>query len=111
MPAWAQGTKVLNVALFPEPNALMIGAGSTVFTRNLLGDMLSHRINFAQFLITLEANGEGKGNEARDEGTHVLFVGPVGEARVAPRVELPVRRPQPPVGVREEGRPAVARPR
>ncbi len=46
VPAWAQGAKVLNLALFPEPNALMIGAGSTGPAQMVMGSVYESLLRY-----------------------------------------------------------------
>ncbi|MFM9927748.1 ABC transporter substrate-binding protein [Variovorax sp. H27-G14] len=44
--AWAQGAKTLNVALFPEPNALIAGAGSTGPSQMVIGNIYDGLLRF-----------------------------------------------------------------
>ncbi|MDB5732240.1 MAG: peptide transporter substrate-binding protein [Variovorax sp.] len=46
MPAWAQAAKTLNVALFPEPNALIAGAGSTGPAQMVIGNIYDGLLRF-----------------------------------------------------------------
>ena len=55
VPAWAQGAKVLNVALFPEPNALMIGAGSTGPAQMVMGSVYESLLRYDDKLKPLTA--------------------------------------------------------
>jgi len=46
LPAWAQASRVLNLAVFPEPNAVLIGAGSTGPAQMVLGGIYESLLRF-----------------------------------------------------------------
>ena len=50
IPAWAQAAKVLNVAVFPEPNSLILGAGSTGPAQMVLGNIYDALLRFDEKL-------------------------------------------------------------
>lgn len=46
IPVWAQTAKTLNVALYPEPNALIAGAGSTGPSQMVIGNIYDGLLRF-----------------------------------------------------------------
>ena len=50
IPAWAQAAKVLNIALFPEPNSLLVGAGSTGPAQMVIGNIYDSLLRFDEKL-------------------------------------------------------------
>ena len=50
IPAWAQAAKVLNIAVFPEPNSLLVGAGSTGPAQMVLGNIYDALLRFDEKL-------------------------------------------------------------
>jgi peptide/nickel transport system substrate-binding protein len=50
VPAWAQTAKTLNVVLFPEPNSLLAGAGSTGPSQMVIGNIYDGLLRFDEKL-------------------------------------------------------------